>query len=83
MYSQHAYTHAIQESVIEAGSLILSLEELGSLGDNARTFFEVCMLSGRCDDSIATAVKEQAVKEAFSPSLLYGEYRTLNLIPVL
>ena len=80
LYAQHAYAHAIQESVIKAGSLILSLEELGSLGDNARTFYEVCMLSGRCDASVATTVRGQVAEEAFQPGLLYGEYRTLNLL---
>ncbi|MCB1583330.1 MAG: hypothetical protein KDI92_09725 [Xanthomonadales bacterium] len=80
IYAQHAYNHGVTESVFDAGAAFLSIEELGELAQNGRIFFEICMLSGRCDSSVATAVDDQIAEEAFQPGLLYGGTDTLNLI---
>lgn len=80
LYAHSAYTNAVLESVLASGSGLLSEPALGNLLDDARTFFEVCMLSGRCDLSLATAVEGQVAAAAFSPVLLFGGTDTLNLI---
>ena len=80
LYAQRSYNDAVLMAGIQTGGEILSLQELGNLIDDARIFFEICQLSGRCDGSLAAAVEGQVAETAFEPGLLYGATDTLNLL---
>lgn len=80
LYAHSAYNNGVLEAGLDAGSGLLTEGALGNLLDDARTFFEVCLLSGRCDLSLATSVAGQTAEDAFAPVLLYGGTDTLNLI---
>lgn len=80
LYANYSYTNGVLAAGLEGASELLSTQELGSLLEDGRTFFEVCLLSGRCGASVANAVREQAAEDAFAPVLLYGGVDTLNLL---
>jgi len=80
LYAHSAYTNAVLETGLATGAGLLNEPALGDLLDDARTFFEVCLLSGRCDLSLSTAVAGQVAEDAFAPVLIFGGTDTLNLI---
>ncbi len=78
LYANYSYTNGVLSAGLQGASELLSAEELGSLLEDGRTFFEVCLPVRALQGSVANAVRDQAAEAAFC-QCCSGGVDTLNL----